>query len=268
MKVGILAVVGVALAASSAMGQLGVVGPIFNSVPGTWTDITGTGTNLNLGDNGVADVTATIGNRVFRPGNLRIWTDGALAWGTPTPNGPTLAGFTNQTIPEPFGTPPALSAGYTYLLPYWDDLDNNGRLGEPTPVNSDVYWQESGDTLIVQWNNLARFVDGMPTADRASFQVQIFRDDTNNHIYMQTLYDPNAAPGEGILGPSFMGGASATVGYVSPGPGINNGENSLWGFNGEPNGLMNGTVLTMTPAPGGVALLGLGALLAGRRRRA
>jgi hypothetical protein len=257
MKVGILSAVGAVIAASSAMAQ---VGPVFNSVPGTFTDISGTGTSVfgaGTGDIPV-DVTTTIGNRVFSAGTVRVWENGALAFGFGGAN-PGLTAIP-ATIPEPTGTPTGLTPGVKYLLPFWEDLDLRPHPGTPDPGSRGVYFQEIGGMAIFQWNNIGNFVGGSSSEDRATFQVQI--PGGPGPIYMQIIYE------DGIDGPSFLGGDTATVGYVSGGPGPNNGNNSLWGFNGDPNGVVDGTVLTITPAPGAVGVLGLGVLFAVRRRRA
>jgi MYXO-CTERM domain-containing protein len=258
MKVGILSAVGVALAASSALAQ---VGPIFNSSPATFMDISATGVSVfgaGTGDIPV-DVTTTVGNRVFEPGRVRVWENGALAFGFGALN-PGLSAIP-ATIPAGNGTPTGLTPGVKYLLPFWDDLDLRPPVGLPDPGSRGVFFQEIGDLAIFQWNNIGNFPGGGNVDDRATFQVQIPRGGTTN-LLMQIVYQ------SGLNLPDFMNGATATVGYVAGNPGPNNGANSLWGFNGVPNNVVNGTVLSMVPGPGSAALLGLGALFATRRRRA
>jgi MYXO-CTERM domain-containing protein len=257
MKVGILSAVGVALAASSAMAQ---VGPVFNSTPGTFHDISTTGVSVfgtGTGDIPV-DVHTSIGNRVFNAGTVRVWENGALAFNFGALN-PGLSAIP-AAIPEPTGTPTGLLAGVKYLLPFWDDLDLRPPQGQPDPGHRGVFFQEMGDLAIFQWNNIGNFPSGNSGVDRATFQVQIPRGGTTN-LLMQIIYQA------GITSPDFNGGATASIGYVAGGTGGNNGNNSNWGFNGAPHGVVNGTVLSMTPAPGAAALLGIGALFAGRRRR-
>jgi MYXO-CTERM domain-containing protein len=258
MKVGILSAVGVALAASSALAQ---VGPVFNSTPGTFMDISTTGVSVfgsGTGDIPV-DVTTTIGNRVYNAGTVRVWENGALAFNFGALN-PGLSAIP-ATIPAGNGTPTGLLPGVKYLLPYWDDLDLRPPVGLPDPGRRGVFFQQIGDLAIFQWNNIGNFPGGGNVDDRATFQVQIPRGGTTN-LMMQIIYQ------SGMNLPDFMGGNTACIGYVAGNPGPNNGANSLWGFNAVPNGVQNGTVLSQTPAPGAAALLGLGALAACRRRRA
>jgi len=72
----------------------------------------------------------------------------------------TDLGFTNGALPNisAFG-------GGQALLPFWDDFNTvGGTVGN-------IYWQEIGGTLYVQWQDVGFFA-GTAT-DRATFQLQV-----------------------------------------------------------------------------------------------
>lgn len=237
MRAVLLAIVGTALATSAASAQLNIV----SNIPGTFVDISGTGTALNLGDDTSANITTTIGNSVFAAGTHRVNNNGNFALSNTTAAGP----FTNADI-APTGTPAGLTAGAQYLLPYWDDLDSE---------TGNVYWQEIAGTLYVQWNDRSHFPG--PTNDHATFQIQIH---SSGPALAQFIY-PNI---EGS--PNWQGGVSATIGYVDGTSGDNSGNNIRFSFN-TAGSVNNTTVLSIVPAPGAAALVGLGGLIAIRRRR-
>jgi hypothetical protein len=231
---GLVAVAGMASAASA---QLSIV----NNVPGTFVDISGTGTALNLGDDTLVNITTTVANALMTSPNVRISNNGAVALNSTT----AAVSFTNATIPGT-GTPVGLTAATRYLAPFWDDFDSE---------TGNVYWQEIGGTLYIQWHDRSHFPG--PTADHATLQLQLH---SSGPALAQFLYMD-------IEGPSWGGGTSATIGYVEGPAGPNSGNNIQWSFDTALS-VRNGTVLSLVPAPSSLALLGLGGLLAGRRRRA
>jgi hypothetical protein len=237
MRAVLLAVVGSALATTAASAQLSIT----NALPGTFVDISGTGTALNLGDDTSANITTVIGNTLFAAGTHRVGNNGTFALGSTTAATP----FTNAAIPAT-GTPTGLTAGAQYLLPYWDDFDSE---------TGNVYWQEIGGTLYIQWHDRSHFPG--PTADHATVQLQIH---SSGPALAQYLY-PNI---EGT--PNWGGGLSASIGYVDGTSGDNMGNNIQFSFN-TGGAVNNTTVLSIVPAPGAAVLLGLGGLVAIRRRR-
>jgi len=120
-----------ALATSTvASAQLSIA----TNLPGTFTDISGTGTSLSLADDASASITTTVGNALLPAGSVAIGSNGAVRF-----NGSSTAlGFTNAALPSTgaFG-------GNQCLLPFWDDINTqSGAFGQ-------IYWQEIGGVLLV-----------------------------------------------------------------------------------------------------------------------
>lgn len=231
-------VLGASLTAGAAMAQMSIV----NNIAGTFTDISGTGTDLLLGDDGVANIVTSVGNGVFAAGNVRVGNNGGIGFGATTGS----CGFSNAAIPGTgtlsglFGANPV-----NVIAPYWDDWDSD---------TGGVFWQEIGGTLIIQWNDRPHFSN---SADHATMQVQVF---SSGPVFAQVLY-------ESIEGPSWGGGASATIGYLDGTSGMNSGNNIQYSFN-TAGAVADGTVLSIVPEPGTyVAIVsGLGLLLLRRKR--
>jgi hypothetical protein len=130
------------------------------------------------------------------------------------------------------------------IMPAGNNYDNVG------PPPGTIYYANMPGVTIVQWNNIGTFAGGTGTG---TFQIQIF--DGSSGILAQYIYPDVDFGGTG----SFA--ASATIGAVAD---VANGF-AQWSFNTA--SIQNGSVLTILPAPGSLALLGLGGLLASRRRR-
>lgn len=185
-----------------------------STVPGTWVDIAATGTPLNLNDDASVDINTTIGNGMFPAGVVRVGSNGAIRFGGA---GTSLA-FTNAAIPASG----AYSLTSQVAMPFWDDFNTaGGTLGN-------IYWQEVGGKLIVQWNQ-ARFFGS--STEQATFQVQIPR---GGPVVAQYLY-------QDVQGVRANGGGSATIGYQSGGL---VGNNVQWSFN-TAGAVSNGTVLSI-----------------------
>ncbi|MEZ6014084.1 MAG: hypothetical protein R3F49_03145 [Planctomycetota bacterium] len=182
--------------------------------PGTWVDISGTGTPLSLTDDGEADIPTTVSNGLFAAGFARVGSNGGVRFG-----GAGLdLGFSNVAIPSTN----AFSGDQT-LLPFWDDVNtSSGTIGE-------IFWQEIGGTLIVQWNNVGFYQDAVNTA---TWQLQVH---SSGPIFAQFLY-------QDIEGPRAAGGSSATIGYQG---GAISGD-APWSFN--TTSVSNGTVLSLVAA--------------------
>jgi hypothetical protein len=211
---------------------------IVDDLPGTFMDITQMGGEpLNLSHDESAEISTIIGNTVFAPGRVVVGNNGGMGFDPPS-------GFLapiNEAIPSnnAFG-------GGQSALPFWDDVGND---------EGDVFWLELEDRLIVQWHN--NHFEGDASGDTARFQVQIFAGVAllPQPIYAQFIYDD-------IGQPRPDGGASATIGYQDGGAGFNDVQ---WSFN-TAGAVSDGTVLSVIPEPGTLALLLVG-VLAGRGRR-
>ena len=234
MKTVVLAsLAGLALA-SVASAQISIV----NNIPGSFVDITGTGTSLGLnGDDSSAAlaVPAGFGNAVLAAGAGVVSTNGRYNLA------PGSTAFSNTAL--------VTGAGNQGYYPYWDDLRTD-------TAGSNVYSQIVGDAFIVQWN-ATFFNSGAPIR----MQIQIFNAAgqlAHGGALAQYLYAPSTA---GALG---YDGASATVGAID-----DQGNIAEWSFNTPGSVIPGQTVLSIVqvPAPGAAAMLGLGGLIVGRRRR-
>jgi hypothetical protein len=198
-----------------------------DTLPGTFLDISGIGTNLHLGDDESALITTTIGNALLPAGTLAISNNAGIGFDPPDSSLAPL----NEPIPSAL----AFGAGQS-LLPYWDDIGNDV---------GGVYYYETNNALIVQWNN--RLIGRA----RITFEVQIFDASEATNPYFQFLYSDIGGGG---------GGAGATIGYQDGGAGYND---SQWSYN-TPGAVTDGSVLSVIPEPAAVWLL-LGVLPLRRR---
>ena len=194
---------------SAASAQLTIV----DTIPGTFIDISGTGTALGLGDDGEADIATTVGNSIFGAGTARVGNNGAVRF---FGLGLDLS-FINQAIPN------VANFGLTsqVLDLFWDDIDSD---------TGDVYWQEIGGTLIIQWNDRPFFPN---TPDHITAQLQVH---SSGPALVQFIYADveGARPG---------GGVGATIGYQDGGAGFNDVQ---WSFD-TGGAVSNGTVLSLVP---------------------
>ena len=215
---------------------------VFDSTTaGTFMDISLTGTALGLTDDGETDFLST-----FLGTNVRIGNNGGLAVEAAGGNSNLFAG--NQALPNAT----AFSAVEVFL-PFWDDLDT--ELG-------DVFVQDFGDRLIVQWENRPHF-SGVGATDGVTFQAQIFgREATTaaGGIIAQYLYTDTTFAEQ----PQNDNGASATIGYQSTAT-----DAAQFSFNTE--SVFDGDVLTLrttpVPEPGSLIILGVAGIGMMMRRR-
>jgi hypothetical protein len=220
----------VALASVGAAQTLQIV----DNLPGTFTDISGTGINLGIHGDDSATIFPTIGNAVFPAGRVVVGNNGGMGFNPPD----DYLAPVNQPIPsmDAFG-------GGQAALAFWDDIGND---------TGTVLWEQVGGELIVQWHN----VHFGPREDFARFQIKIFGTvDPNNPVYAQFIYADIEQPRPG-------GGVSATIGYQDGGAHFNDVQ---WSFN-TANAVHNGTVLSIVPEPGMTFLLLLGVCPLLRRR--
>lgn len=109
---------------------------LVSNLPGTYVDISTSGTPLSLADDGETTIITTIGNALLPAGDVRVGSNGGARFrGT----GQNLA-YANAALPA-FG---AFSFESQALLPFWDDLNSgSGSLGE-------IYWQQLPGMLVIQ----------------------------------------------------------------------------------------------------------------------
>lgn len=199
-------------------------------------DISGTGTPLGLLDDGEANLTTTVGNAIFGAGTVRVGNNGGIGF-----TGAGDLGATNGPLPSV-----GIFGGVTALLPFWDDIDSD---------TGDVYWQEVGGTLIVQWQNRPHYSN----LGSATFQLQLFSTGPvlARFVYQDVVFESAVNDN----------GASATVGYQAS-------SSEAYQFSYNTAALANGDVIDITlrddgvPEPstlwlGATALLAVGLL---RRR--
>ncbi len=194
---------------------------IVDDVPGTFVDISTTGTPLGLTDDGAVDIATTVGNHVLAAGVARVGSNGGVRFdGT----GFSL-GYTNQNIPS-------LSAfsGDRTLLPFWDDINT------ASGTNGEIYHEEVGGVLIIQWEDAGFF----SSTDTVTFQLQVFPG-TGPRI-AQYLYESVDSARADLGGSASIGFQSGDLGGL---------DDVEWSFNTS-GSVMNGTVLTVVTGPGGL----------------
>jgi len=229
MRRSCLALFGTLLVASPAAAQLEMT----CSLPGTFADISTTGTALGLGDEGVVEIPAgfDLTTTLFAgDGSGRVWVSNNGAVGFLGDGGSAGAFYLNTTLPN-FGLFGGVHGTPQSLPVYWDDLDAD---------TGDVYYETIGTAgsrvLIIQWQDRPHFsgnaiIDG----DEATFQVQIFEDASAGTGYAQFLYQD-----VDFQDPTLDEGASATIGYQA-----NGHQNDVqWSFD-TPGSVHAGDVLTL-----------------------
>jgi hypothetical protein len=196
---------------------------IVNNLPGTWIDISATGTALNLADDAAVDIATTIGNSLFAAGTARVGSNGCVRFAGA---GQGLA-FTNAMIPSAG----VFSLDSQSLLGFWDDINTvSGTVGN-------IYWQETQGRLIVQWQDAGFFGAASETV---TFQIQV--PSGGGNVKAQFLY-------QDVLGARANGGGSATIGYQAGT--LANQNDVQWSFD-TPGSVSNGTVLSLIMGAGGV----------------
>jgi MYXO-CTERM domain-containing protein len=204
-----------------------------NNIPGTFIDISGTGTDSGVhGDDSSGAITLTHGNLIIPAGQIFVSSNGTATFAA-------FSSFSNTTL-----GPSNVARGYA---PFWDD-QRTDRTG------SAIRFQNLADRSIIQWNTTQFGVD----ANTAVYELQIF-DDAGGGLgtgpggaLAQFVYQSVSLLGNGI---------SATIGAID-----STGSIAQWSNNTASVG--DGQTVSIIPAPGSLALLGLGGLLTARRRRA
>jgi hypothetical protein len=176
---------------------------------GSFVDISPAGNNLGTAITGVLNnsshtITTTIGNELFPAGTVRVGANGFAmsTWTTAT------VGFTNATIPAS-GLPAGVTAGaFSYLLPFWDDLDPIGATGGSITL---YFWEDtSNDVLYIQWNNVGHFPN--VAGQTVTFQIQVLENGAACTEFIRFVYLDTQFGGTQS---SLDAGTSATEGYVA-----------------------------------------------------
>jgi hypothetical protein len=160
-----------------------------------YTDISGTGTGVNLGDDLETPLTLpwTLTYQGTSVTQLTIGNNGGILFNT-------LTGDLNWTNTS-------MATAATGLYPYWDDLLSNGGL-----VYTEIVGTAPNRSAIIQWN-----VSSYGPTTEYAFQVVI--EEATNEIYF--IYDNT------IVGDAFYdNGVSATIGAAGPLTDINVSFNS------------------------------------------
>ena len=203
---------------------------IVSNLPGAFIDISGTGTSLSLTDDGEVDITTTVGNALLPAGQVRVGSNGGVQFLTLGFEG---LGFGNGPLPSAN----AFNGGRS-LLPFWDDVDTNSGL------EGEIYWQEIGDQLIIQWEEVEFFPGGTGGVDTATFQIQV---NASGSPVAQFIY-------ESVDSVRADNGGSATIGFQSEDEGMNNTVEFSFDTAGSVN---NGDVLSILDGVAGPGPIGM-----------
>lgn len=213
---------------------------IRDDVAGSFIDISGSGNFLNLSDDGETTRFSSFLGRDIRIGNnggIALSSSGNLSW-------------RNRDLPSNN----AFGRNVEAFLPYWDDLDSE---------SGGVYWQDLGDRLVVQWDDLNHY-PGTFVNSGITFQAQVFKSSADagaGDVLAQFIYtDTNFAASQSF----WDNGASATVGYQ------NSSTSLVWSFNQAV--ITNGSVITIqavVPEPSSLVMMMIAGtpLLFHRRRK-
>jgi hypothetical protein len=194
-----------------------------DNLPGTWIDISATGTALDLTDDGADDIWTNTGNSLFAAGTTRVGSNGCVRFAGA---GQTLA-FMNAAIPAAG----VFSLDSQSLLGFWDDIDTQSG------VVGNIYWQETQGRLIVQWQAAGFF--SAPATETITFQIQV--PGGAGDVKAQLLY-------QDVAGVRADNGGSATIGYQAGS--VFNHNDVQWSFN-TAGSVTNGTVLSLVMGAGG-----------------
>lgn len=209
-------------------------------IPYTWEEISGTGTEVFLGDD----------DHVFLPGamsfgfpwygqtynDIAIQSNGTLIF---EDDYITLSNYPMPNLDYPMYGIPALA-------PFWDDLDPGN-----TAV-SHMYYQDFGDRFIVQFTDVPHYPDG--DLELNTFQTVLYANGHAEMRYMELTQDASD------------GGWGATIG-IQGHDGVNPTDGLTWAYNNDgPNMPASQTAVLWVPEPASLSLLALGVLALLRRR--
>lgn len=205
---------------------------IVSNLPGTWVDISSTGTALFLSHDGEEDIPSTIGNALLPAGVARVGSNGGAQFFTTALN----LGFGNNAIPSSNAF-----LAERCLLPFWDDINTTSG------VAGEIYRQETGGQLIVQWDNVSFYEANGPgsgtntSLDTATFQLQVNPGSTPAAQFIYLSVDSARA----------NTGGSATIGFQSEDETLNN--TVEFSFN-TPGSALNGTVRSILDGGAGSSI--------------
>jgi hypothetical protein len=232
----VLTIVG-SIAPAQSYGEIAL--EFRDDVAGTFNDISGTGNFVNLSDDGETTRFSSFLGRNIRIGNngaVALASSGNLSWlNTGLPSSRVFGGNVEA------------------FLPFWDDLDSE---------SGGVYWQDVGDRLVVQWDDLNHY-PGTNVNEGITFQAQIFKsavDAVDGDIVAQFIYTDTAFAASQSV---WDNGASATVGYQGT-----TYDSMTWSINQAV--LSSGTVITLRaviPEPSSLWMMGIAGLFLAKRRR-
>lgn len=162
----------------------GVAPPVY-----AFEDISATGTDLTLGDDGEATVPIGFDFTFYgaTSNQVRVGNNGAMLFGVDSGE----VGYNNLPLPNATLGPA--------ILPFWDDFAAGGDGG--------VYAQTLGETpnrrLVVQWNRRLHYVSPGAASDPATFEAILY-EGSNAIVFQYADVDMD--------GSEFDGGLSATIG--------------------------------------------------------
>ena len=169
-----------------------------------YLDISTTGDQTVLGDDGEVNVVTTVGNRAFPAGATTIGNNGAVV---ATNDANPTAGNTNLPSNSLNGSDSSAPA----FAVFWDDLDNRfpGNAADGVyfeeQFNLTILGQPGVSAQIIQWHQLTGYELNQDNNNPVDFQIQIFDDSapiSARMVYQDTEFGTNK---------DF--GASATIGY-------------------------------------------------------
>jgi hypothetical protein len=166
---------------------------VTDCLPGSFIDISATGTALNLTDDGEIDINTTVGNALFAAGTARVGSNGGVRFagtGTDLSTG-NVALPASRRVQHDEPVAPALLGRHVNTA--------GGTIGN-------IYWEEVGTTLVVQWEDAGFF---NAPGEIATFQLQVH---ASGPAFAQFVY-------QDIEGTRAQGGGSATIGYQAGGLG-------------------------------------------------
>lgn len=269
--VSLLALMGLAGAASAAI----TIGPV--ATP--FVDISGTGTSLGApGDDPEYTLTAAAlagagfaGNALLAAGvDVCVGNNGAVIWNATSST--NQVGYTNTNILTMAGANGTNTGNgglnsRQFIAPHWDDL-----FGTTTAPASSVRWQVIGGNLYIQWSEEDHF--SAQGTGRITFQMVVYSGYGAGQALVDFVYQDTDYRAPGGANVAQSDGGSASIGYKNWGvAGFANDLQwsqdtaSVAGYAAAQNSAAGPNALRIIPSPGALALLGLGGLMAGRRRR-
>lgn len=294
----VLAILAVAGLAGTAMAQISIVP---SAVP--FTDISGSGTSIGaISDDSELNISGAVltaagflGNGLLAGGvDVRVGNNGGIIW---NPSGVMDIGWANPNAGNAVN--PSMNA-LSSTIPATDTVNGNGHSNtaggsrqflavlwdDNTPgTGASIRWQVIAGDLYIQWTNQDHF--NAAGTGTVTYQAVIrggvaigSGQSLVDFVYQDTFYAANQYQNDG---------GSATIGYADWGvAGVNNVEFGISGGSGNSttDPAFGGTNMqpkvagwgvsaddslphsvSIIPAPGVLALLGLGGLAAARRRR-